>query len=289
MINLHVSVTRRHVYALLGLIAALVLIVPTVTFASDKFTDVPDSNVFHGDISWLANAGVTKGCNPPTNNRFCPSDVVRRETMAAFMHRLAVNQVVDAGSLQGFTAAELMNGSGSAAASAGDTFATATTPIVLSNEVKTEIGSMAVTIPINGGALSLTSQISLETPTSTDGSFVLLWQTIDASCPSFTGATSQGISDIATSFNEIASLTATYTITAGNHTIRTCAEAFQLVTSENTEITESQISAIWTPALMGGALSTASSSDSGSLTKLLKDAKDRAAALRDTVAAESEG
>jgi len=209
--------------------------------------------------------------------------------MAAFMHRLAVNQVVDAGSLQGFTAAELMNGSGSAAASAGDTFATATTPIVLSNEVRTEIGSMAVTIPINGGALSLTSQISLETPTSTDGSFVLLWQTIDASCPSFTGATSQGISDIATSFNEIASLTATYTITAGNHTIRTCAEAFQLVTSENTEITESQISAIWTPALMGGALSTASSSDSGSLTKLLKDAKDRAAALRDTVPAESEG
>jgi hypothetical protein len=209
--------------------------------------------------------------------------------MAAFMHRLAVNRVVDAGTLQGFTAAELMNGSGSAAASAGDTFAVPTSPIVLSNEVITEIGSMVITIPINGGGLSLTSQVSLEAPTSTSGSFVLMWQTIDASCPSFSGATSEGISDIATSLTEIASLTATYTITAGNHTIRTCAEAFQIVVSEKTDITESQISAIWTPAVMGGALSTASSGDDGSLTKLVEDVKARTTALRNAASAQAEG
>lgn len=57
---------------------------------------MPDSNIFHDDIAWLADAEVTKGCNPPANDEFCPGDNVRRETMAAFMHRLAVNQVVDA-------------------------------------------------------------------------------------------------------------------------------------------------------------------------------------------------
>ncbi|MEA2022738.1 MAG: hypothetical protein U9N79_00455, partial [Actinomycetota bacterium] len=38
----------------------------------------------------------TKGCNPPTNTKFCPSDNVTREQMSAFMHRLAINKVVDA-------------------------------------------------------------------------------------------------------------------------------------------------------------------------------------------------
>ena len=46
--------------------------------------------------AWLADNGVTLGCNPPANDQFCPGDNVRRETMAAFMRRLAENQVVDA-------------------------------------------------------------------------------------------------------------------------------------------------------------------------------------------------
>src|SRR5690606_6120098 len=58
------------------------------------FTDVPDTNVFHDDIAWLAEAGVTKGCNPPDNTEFCPGDNVTREQMAAFMRRLA--QYIDA-------------------------------------------------------------------------------------------------------------------------------------------------------------------------------------------------
>ncbi len=77
-------------------VVALALIVPIAALASDRFTDVPDSNVFHDDIMWLADAEVTLGCNPPTNDEFCPSDNVTREQMAAFMKRLAVNQVVDA-------------------------------------------------------------------------------------------------------------------------------------------------------------------------------------------------
>ena len=47
--------------------------------------DVADDNVFKADIQWLADAGVTKGCNPPANTEFCPEDNVTREQMSAFM------------------------------------------------------------------------------------------------------------------------------------------------------------------------------------------------------------
>lgn len=86
--------------AVVGAVFAVAL-VPVAVSAAHTFTDVPDSNIFHSDISWLADAGVTAGCNPPTNDQFCPSDGVTREQMAAFMHRLADNQVVDAASVLG--------------------------------------------------------------------------------------------------------------------------------------------------------------------------------------------
>ena len=57
--------------------------VPIVT---DTFIDDDDS-VFEGDIEWMAAAGITKGCNPPVNDRFCPDSVVTRGQMAAFLVR----------------------------------------------------------------------------------------------------------------------------------------------------------------------------------------------------------
>jgi hypothetical protein len=36
----------------------------------------------------LAAAGITKGRNPPTNNRFCPVSYVTRGTMAAVLARV---------------------------------------------------------------------------------------------------------------------------------------------------------------------------------------------------------
>ncbi|MDJ0954870.1 MAG: S-layer homology domain-containing protein, partial [Acidimicrobiia bacterium] len=42
---------------------------------------------FAGDIDWLAAQGITKGCNPPVNDRFCPNDYVTRGQMAAFLVR----------------------------------------------------------------------------------------------------------------------------------------------------------------------------------------------------------
>jgi hypothetical protein len=52
----------------------------------DRFVD-DNSSVFEGAIERLAQAGITVGCNPPTNNRFCPDNPVTRGQMAAFLKR----------------------------------------------------------------------------------------------------------------------------------------------------------------------------------------------------------
>ncbi len=62
------------------------------------FTDIGGS-VFETDIEWLGAVGVTKGCNPPTNDQFCPDNVVTREQMAAFLVR-ALGYSAGAGSDQ---------------------------------------------------------------------------------------------------------------------------------------------------------------------------------------------
>jgi VCBS repeat-containing protein len=51
-----------------------------------SFTDIGGS-VFETNILKLATAGITKGCNPPANSRFCPNDYVTRGQMAAFLVR----------------------------------------------------------------------------------------------------------------------------------------------------------------------------------------------------------
>ncbi|MGB9357268.1 MAG: PA14 domain-containing protein, partial [Acidimicrobiia bacterium] len=52
----------------------------------DPFVDDDDS-IFEADIERLAAAGITRGCNPPDNDRFCPDSNVTREQMAAFLVR----------------------------------------------------------------------------------------------------------------------------------------------------------------------------------------------------------
>ncbi len=52
------------------------IVAPLAAVASHSFTDVPNTNTFHEDIAWLADAGVTRGCNPPSNTEFCPDDEV---------------------------------------------------------------------------------------------------------------------------------------------------------------------------------------------------------------------
>ncbi|MGA7269453.1 MAG: S-layer homology domain-containing protein [Acidimicrobiia bacterium] len=52
----------------------------------DLFVD-DDTSVFEDDIDRLAAAGVAKGCNPPQNDHYCPTDPVRRDQMASFLGR----------------------------------------------------------------------------------------------------------------------------------------------------------------------------------------------------------
>ncbi len=54
---------------------------------TDFFLD-DEGSVFENAINKIAAAGITLGCNPPTNNRYCPQDLVTRGQMAAFIKRL---------------------------------------------------------------------------------------------------------------------------------------------------------------------------------------------------------
>jgi len=55
----------------------------------DKFVD-DDGSSFEGNIESLAAAGITLGCNPPTNDQFCPDTSVTREQMTSFLVRSLV-------------------------------------------------------------------------------------------------------------------------------------------------------------------------------------------------------
>ena len=60
--------------------------VPGATFVDD------DGSVHEGNIEVLAAAGITRGCNPPDNDEYCPSDELTRGQGAAFFNR-ALNLV----------------------------------------------------------------------------------------------------------------------------------------------------------------------------------------------------
>lgn len=83
-----IRLRARWVHLSLIVAVTAALVAPATVWASHQFTDVPDSNIFHNDISAIAEAGVTLGCNPPANTNYCPGDNVTREQMAAFMNRL---------------------------------------------------------------------------------------------------------------------------------------------------------------------------------------------------------
>jgi len=48
---------------------------------------IDDASVFEKDIDKLSASGITQGCNPPANTKFCPNDTVTRGQMAAFLVR----------------------------------------------------------------------------------------------------------------------------------------------------------------------------------------------------------
>lgn len=53
---------------------------------SERFVD-DDGNVHEASIEALADLGITRGCNPPLIDRYCPADSVTRAEMAVFLIR----------------------------------------------------------------------------------------------------------------------------------------------------------------------------------------------------------
>lgn len=54
--------------------------------STPTFSDTVTSP-FRSDITRIAAAGITLGCNPPSNTNYCPSDRVTRGQLAAFLQR----------------------------------------------------------------------------------------------------------------------------------------------------------------------------------------------------------
>jgi VCBS repeat-containing protein len=67
--------------------------------ASQDFKLMGDvaASPFVADIIWLADEGITQGCNPPQNDMFCPNDRVTRGQMAAFLVRFLGLSDIDSG------------------------------------------------------------------------------------------------------------------------------------------------------------------------------------------------
>jgi len=82
-------------FALAGMVGALVA-TPIAVYATHQFTDVSDSAFFSNSVTWMKDNGITVGCNPPSNTKYCPNDNVSRGEMAVFLKRLSEKKVVDA-------------------------------------------------------------------------------------------------------------------------------------------------------------------------------------------------
>ena len=67
--------------------AALLVRALDLPAATERFRDVASSHPYADEIGALAAAGITLGCNPPDNDRFCPEDTVTRQQMASFFVR----------------------------------------------------------------------------------------------------------------------------------------------------------------------------------------------------------
>jgi hypothetical protein len=80
---------------LLSLAIAVGTVASLPAAASAQSTELPpggtfvddNDSIFEGSIEAVNAVGVTNGCNPPANDRYCPDEAVTRAQMAAFLSR----------------------------------------------------------------------------------------------------------------------------------------------------------------------------------------------------------
>lgn len=87
-------------------IVAGAIVLPTAAFAATQtFTDVNPSDWFFADVEWAADNGIVNGKG---DGIFDPNGEITRAETTAVLRRLSEGQIVDAATVEGKTAAELM-------------------------------------------------------------------------------------------------------------------------------------------------------------------------------------
>ncbi|HEU4916532.1 MAG TPA: L,D-transpeptidase family protein [Acidimicrobiia bacterium] len=81
------SVTRGEMAAMFMRASEELLGVSSDDVNLDRFVDTGGHN-FQRAAAWMAAAGLSLGCNPPTNNLYCPDQKVTRAQLSAFLKRL---------------------------------------------------------------------------------------------------------------------------------------------------------------------------------------------------------
>ena len=151
----HARKGLRWTRLLLALAVLFAVSAPIAVFAAGgHFTD-DDSSAFESHINWMADAGITLGCNPPANDLYCPNDNVTRGQMAAFMHRFAqyldaedgtpaeadhATSADNADTVGGYAPDSLVRAAGTNIATIATVTANSTTPF----------GSVSITAPVDG-------------------------------------------------------------------------------------------------------------------------------------------
>jgi hypothetical protein len=80
-------VTRGEMSALFKRALDTRIVVDPSTVDRGRFTDT-QTHLFANSTAWLAATGITVGCNPPSNTRFCPDEYVTRGELSVFLKRI---------------------------------------------------------------------------------------------------------------------------------------------------------------------------------------------------------
>ena len=156
------------------------------------------------------------GCNPPANTRYCPGDNVTRGQMAAFMKRLAENNVVDVATLDGKDSVAYTN------PAANDVGFGNALPI----DTVVEVAELSVSAPASGG-LVINGVI---TPTDNGTGQATFWLQADNATCTFDGANFYSIDwgrlEQTGAAGNSPSVTGAVAVGAGPHTITMCARTF---------------------------------------------------------------
>ncbi|HZD23959.1 MAG TPA: S-layer homology domain-containing protein [Acidimicrobiia bacterium] len=76
----------NHRYAIVILSVCLLFPLALAATAGGAFVD-DDGNIHEANIDFIASLGITNGCSPPPNPKYCPDDFVTRAQMASFIQR----------------------------------------------------------------------------------------------------------------------------------------------------------------------------------------------------------